>query len=127
MLRAGPGDADRVAFLEGVVADEVRRDLPRDADDGDGVHEGVGKPGDRVGGAGAGGHEEDAALSRGPGITLGRVGRALLVADEDVADLILLKNLVINGQHGSTGVAEHMLDPLIGERAEHDLRTRHLF
>ena len=30
VLGAGPGDADRVALLEGVVADQMRRHLPGD-------------------------------------------------------------------------------------------------
>ena len=33
VFRARPRDADRVAFLEGVIADQVRRDLAGDADD----------------------------------------------------------------------------------------------
>jgi hypothetical protein len=45
VFRAGAGDADRVAFLKGVVADQMRGDLPRDADDRNGVHQGVGQAG----------------------------------------------------------------------------------
>jgi len=33
VFRARPRDADRVAFLEGVIADQVRWDLAGDADD----------------------------------------------------------------------------------------------
>ena len=35
---ARPGDADGVAFLEGVVADEMRRHLPGDDDQRDRIH-----------------------------------------------------------------------------------------
>ncbi len=52
VLGAGPRDADRVAFLERVVADQVRRHLAGDADDRNGIHQGVGEAGDRIGGAG---------------------------------------------------------------------------
>jgi hypothetical protein len=51
VLGAGPGDADRVAFLEGVVADEMGRHLAGDADERDRIHEGVGEAGDGIGGA----------------------------------------------------------------------------
>ena len=37
VLGAGPRDADRVAFLEGVIADHMRRHLPRDANQRDRV------------------------------------------------------------------------------------------
>ncbi len=38
-----PGDADGVAFLEGVSADQVRRHLAGDADQRDGVEQRVGQ------------------------------------------------------------------------------------
>ena len=53
VLGAGPRDADRVALLEGVVADQVRGYLAGDADDGNGIHQRVGQPGYGVRGAGA--------------------------------------------------------------------------
>ncbi len=52
VLGAGARDADRVAFLEGVVADQMRRHLTGDADDRDRIHERVGQAGDGVGRAG---------------------------------------------------------------------------
>ena len=48
-----PRDADRVAFLEGVGADQMRRHLAGDADERDRIHHRVGEAGDRVGRAGA--------------------------------------------------------------------------
>ena len=53
VLRARARDADGVALLEGVVADQVRRHLAGDAHDGNGIHERVGEAGDRVRRAGA--------------------------------------------------------------------------
>ena len=52
VLGAGAGDARDVALLEGVVADEVRRDLSGEDDDRDGVHVGRGDAGDSVRGPG---------------------------------------------------------------------------
>ncbi len=63
VLGAGPGDADRVAFLERVGADEMCRNLACDADQRDRIHQRVGEAGDGVGRAGAGGHENDADLA----------------------------------------------------------------
>ena len=51
VLGAWPGDADGVAFLERVVADEMGRHLAGDADDGDRIHQRIGQAGHRVGGA----------------------------------------------------------------------------
>ena len=55
---------------------------------------------------------------------------ALLMADEDVLDPILLEQLVIDRQHGAARIAENVLDALIGERLEHHFcachRARHL-
>ncbi len=54
------------------------------------------------------------------------MGGALLVAHEDVLDLLLLEDLVIDRQDRAAGIAEDMLDPLVGQRLQHDLGTRHL-
>ena len=126
----GPRDADRVAFLEGVVADQVSRHLPGDAHDGNRIHQRVGQPGDGVGGAGAGGDEHDAHLAGRARITFGGVDRALLMADEDVLDAILLEQLVVDRKHGTPRITEDVLDALIGESLKHDLgachRARHV-
>ncbi len=53
---------------------------------GNGVHQRVGEAGDRVGGAGAGGHQHDAELAGRARIAFGGVRRALLVAHQDVLD-----------------------------------------
>ncbi len=53
MLGAGSRDADGVRFLKGVVADHEGRDLTRQADHRDRIHQSIRQPGDRVRGAGA--------------------------------------------------------------------------
>jgi len=44
--------------------------------------------------------------------------RRLLVAHQDVPDAVLLIDRVIDRQHGSAGIAEDDLDPLIAERPQ---------
>jgi hypothetical protein len=51
--------------------------------------------------------------------------RALLMANQYVLDLVLLENLVIDRQHRAARIAEHMLDPLVGQRLQDDLGARH--
>ena len=125
VLGARPRDADRVALLEGIVADQMRRHLARQHHDGDRIHQRVGEPGDRVRGAGTGGHQHDADFAGGTGVALGCVHGATLLAHEDVLDLLLLKDLVVDGQHGAAGIAEDVLDTLVGKRLEDDFGAGH--
>ena len=87
VLRARPRDADRIAFLKRVVADEMRRHLTCDADERNGIHQRVGKAGHGVGRARARRHQTDADLAGRPGIAFRRMKRTALLANEDVADL----------------------------------------
>ena len=125
VLRAGPRDADRVAFLERVVADEVSRHLSRDAHDRNGIHQRVGQAGDGIGRAGTRGHQHHADLAGGAGIAFGRMDGALLMTNQDVLDPVLLKQRIVNRQHGAARIAEDMLDALVGERFEDDLGACH--
>ncbi len=127
VLGARPGDADGVAFLEGVVADQVRRDLPGDAHQRRRIHQRVGEPGHRVGRARARGDQHAPDLAGRARIALRGMHRALLVAHQDVAKLVLLEQLVVDRQHRSARIAEDVLDPLIGERLDHHLGAGHLF
>ena len=121
VLGAGPRDADGVAFLERVVADQMRRHLAGDADQRDRIHQRVGQRRHHVGGAGTRGDQHHARLAGRARIALGGVAGALLVADQDVLDLSLLEKLVIDRKHRAAGIAEEVLDAMIGERA-HDHR-----
>ena len=126
VLGAGPRDADRVAFLEGVVADQVRRHLAGDADERDGIHHRVGQRRHHVGGARPGGDQRDAGLAGGAGIALGGVPGALLVADEDVLDLLLLEDLVVDRKYRAARIAENVLHALIGQRSQDHFGAGHL-
>ena len=123
---ARPGDADGVAFLERVVADEMGRHLPGDDDERDGIAQRVGQAGDRVGRARPGGDQHAADLAGRARIALGGMHRALLVPHQDVAHLVLLEQRIIDRQHRAAGIAENVLDALIGKRRHHHFRAGHL-
>ena len=81
--------------------------------------------GDGIGGAGAGGDQDAADLAGRAGIAFGGVHRRLLVADEDVADAVLLEDGIVERQHGAAGIAEDDLYALLDQRLEHHLRAVH--
>ena len=122
---AGPGDADGVAFLERVVADQMRRHLAGDHDQRDRVAERVGQAGDRIGGAGPGRHQHGADLAGRARITLGGVHGALLVPHQDVVHFVLLEQGIVDRQHRAAGIAKNVLDALIGKRRDHHFRAGH--
>ena len=63
---------------------------------------------------GPGGHQHAADLAGRARIALGRVHRALLVAHQDVLDLVLLEQRVVDRQHRAARIAEQVLDALVG-------------
>ena len=125
VLGAGPRDADGVAFLEGVVADQMRRHLTGDAHDRNRIAQRVGEAGHRIGGARTRGHQHAADLAGRARVAFGGMHRALLVAHQDVADLLLLEQRVIDRQHRAARIAEKMLDALIGKRLDHHFGAGH--
>ena len=84
------------------------------------VHQRIDQSGDRVGGAGAAGHQHHADLAGGAGVALGGVHRAAFLADQDVADGVLLEDRVVDRQYGAAGIAEDDLDALVLQGAEQD-------
>jgi hypothetical protein len=64
VLDAGTGDANRVAFLEGILTDILGRHLAGDDHHRDGIHVGSGDAGHRIGHARPGGHQSNADLLR---------------------------------------------------------------
>jgi hypothetical protein len=125
VLGARPRDADRVAFLERVIADEVRRHLARDAHERDRVHQRIGQAGHRIGGAGAGGDQHAADLAGGARIAFGRVHGALLMTHQNVLQLLLLEHRIIDRQDGAARVAEDVFDALVEHRLDHHFGAGH--
>ncbi len=114
------GDAVDVDLLEGVLAEQRAGDVAGDRHDRDRIEEGGAEPGDEVRGARARGAQADAHLPGDPRIAVGRVGAALLMADEDVAQLGVVPEDVVEGQDHTTRIAEEDVDALAKERlADH--------
>ncbi len=82
-----PGDADHVHLLKGIVADQRGGHLAGDDHHRDRIHVGGGDAGHGVGGAGARSGDGHPHLTGCPGVAVGRMGAALLVAGQDMADL----------------------------------------
>ena len=51
---------------------------------------------------------------------------ALFVPHQDVLHFVLLEQRVVDRQHRAAGIAENVLDALIGERRDHHFRAGHL-
>ena len=81
------GDAGDIHLLETVLAQKGGPHVGRNSHYRNGIHIGGGNAGDQIGGAGAAGGKAHAHFSRSSGITVRRMGRALLVGGEDVPDL----------------------------------------
>ena len=118
VLGARPGDAGRVALLEGVVADQVCRHLAAEDHQRHAVHQRIGDAGHGVGGAGPGGDDDHADLAGRARVALGCVHRAALLTDQNVADVVLLKQLVVYREDGAAGISEYIRDALIDERLD---------
>ena len=62
---------------------------------------------------GPGGDQNHPGPAGRAGIALGGMRRGLLVAHQDVADVVLLEDRVVDRQHRAAGIAEHGVDPLV--------------
>ena len=122
---ARPGDADGIALLERVVADQMRRHLPGDDHERDRVAESIGQAGDGIGRAGSRGDQHGADLPGRARVAFGGMHRALLVTHQDMLDLLLIEQCVVDRQHRAAGITKNVLDALIGERRDHHFRAGH--
>ena len=125
VLGAMTGDADRIAFLEGIGANEMRRHLTGEADERDAVEERIRQARHGIGCAGTGGHQHHADLAAGARIALGGMHRALFMTHKNVLDAAHLEERVIDRQHCAARIAEDMLDALVLQRLHHHLGARH--
>ncbi len=92
-----------------------------DRDHRDGVEHRGADPGDEVGGARAGGAHAHANLAGHPGIAVRGMGAALLVANEDVAELGVVAEDVVEREDDAAGVREQDVNALPEERLADDV------
>ena len=123
MFYAGPGNADGIDFLERVVTDNGRGHLAAENNQGNGVHISRCNTCNGIGNPGAGGDQHYAGATRCPGITVGCVCGALLMAHEDMFNLCLLVQFVVNMQHCAAGITEYMFYPFIFQCPHEDFRA----
>ena len=74
---------------------------------------------------GSGGDQHGADLAGGACIAFGRVHRALLVPHENMVHFVLLKQSVVDRQHGAARITEKVLDALVGQCLDHHFRAAH--
>ena len=127
VLGAVAGQSDGIGFLKGVGADERGGDLPGDHHHGNRIHIGIGDAGDRIGSPRAAGHQYHAGLPGRAGIAFGGVRRACFVAHQDMADILIGKELVVDRQHRAAGIAEDEFDTLPFEAFDQDSGAAALF
>ena len=125
VLGTTAGDTDRVAFLKRIGANEMARHLSGDDHHGNGIHHGVRNWCDGVCRSGPGRHEHDTRLAGGPRIALGGMTGTLLMANQNVANLLLPIKRIIDRQNGPTRITEEHLYALLGQGSYHNLGTAH--
>ena len=124
MLGDGHGHALDIGFLKAVPPQQRGRHVAGEGDHGHAVHVGGSDTGDQIGGAGAAGGQHHAGAAGGAGVTVGRVGRALFMGGQDVADAVgVFVQFIVQVQHRAAGIAENGIHALFRQDFHKDLRT----
>ena len=123
MLHARTRDADRVALLEGILADGSRRHLTGNDHHRDGVHIRRGNAGDGIGDTGTGRDERNPYTISRARVGIGRVQRSLFVPDEYMAYRVLLEKLVVQVQDGTARIPEHVFDLFFRKAPDYNFRS----
>ena len=117
------GDRDRdaldVCLLEAVTADQRTDHLAGDANQRNGIHEGVGDTGDEVRRARAGGSVADPRLAADACVGVGGVCGALLVLHQVVLDRVFFRlDAFGDGAYADAAVLQHVVERQIGAAGE---------
>ena len=124
MLGDGQGDTGDIDLLETVGTDDRVGYVAGNGDHGNRIDVSGGDAGDQVGGTGAGGSDDHADLTGGTGIAVSRMGRALLVSGEHMAQLILIfVKGIINIDDLAAGVAKDHIAALLDQCPHDDIGT----
>ena len=124
VLGDAAADLDDRRFLKGVRADDRRRHLPGDRQQGDAVQLGVGDRGDEVCRPRAAGGHADADLAGAAGVALGGESAALLVPGKDDADLAAeAGQRLVQRDARPARIGENRVHPMIDQRLHDDVRA----
>ena len=118
MLGNGKRDAGDVNFLKCVGAQHFARYLTGDADHGNRVEHGGRNPSDKIGRARSRCSHSDADATGGTRITVGHMGRALFMANQNVPDRKFAQRIV-HRKNRATGIAEDVAHPFADECCPH--------
>ena len=117
-------DVDDVTLLKSVGAEQRSADLTGDDHNGRTVEHGVGDAGNRVCRARAARHEAHTHFSAHPGVAFGGMGGALLVAHQDMIQLVaVVIKRIEDGHDGPAGIAEECRHSAVHEGAHQDFRS----
>ena len=103
------------------LADQRRRNIGHEDQDGLAVRKRFHEGRQHIGRAGAGGDDDHSGPARGPRVAVGHEARALLVAGEDVGDVVLADQRVVDGEVVDAGQAEDVADALGAENFDDPL------
>ena len=128
MLHDRSRDVEDVGFLEGILAQHPGHLLPAQNDHRHAVHHGRHDPGYSIAGTRAGGDEHSGRLACGTRIAISHVNGSLFMTDEDELHVRLHGfQSVKEGQGGSAGVPEDILDAECIEGFDKRLSAVHFF
>ena len=108
VLGAGPCNSDDVRFLERIVTDQQRGDLPGKHHDGNGVHGRGGYAGDGISCPRSGGDENDTRLSGCPCIAVCGMDRTLFMPGEYELQVLFIMQEVKYIEYDAPGVPKHV-------------------
>ncbi|KAH3663614.1 hypothetical protein OGAPHI_005015 [Ogataea philodendri] len=107
---ARSGDSNHVGLLESVGSNGTGGNLAGKDDHWHTVCKSVSHRGNDVSSAGTRGHQNDAWLAAGSGVTLGHVAGTLLVAGQNKLEFVRVVDSIIHWQDSSTRIPENSVD-----------------
>ncbi len=120
-----PKHADLIALLRRAAAGERRVDLARQQDHRQRRAKGLGRAADEVCRARTEGGVRDGGPVGDTGVAVGREGAVLLVADQNMPDLVLVRQRVVVGQHLEAAHSERQIDLMQLQHLHDGVATPH--
>ena len=118
-----PGDID---LLKGILAQQGNAHIAGDRNQRHGIHVCRGNPGDKVGCTRAGGRKAYAHPSGCPRVSVRRMGSALFMGGQDMADLMLVAvQLIIHIQDRAARITENGIHSLFLQTLDQYLGSVH--